>query len=359
MTSLSGNKGEWSEIYTLFKLLGEGILYAGDGELNKINDLFYPIVSIIRRENTEHFYSPDTDRKVVVVSGGGEVLTKIPMSRFLTEADNLLTKIKMSKARSFSVVETESFMTEISCTQLKASHNDKSDIHKVIHDLRTGMKPELGFSIKSQLGSQSTLLNASRSTNIIYKLSQNLSQNQCDMINKIDSQSERMKLLKGMGVTLSFDCMEQKIFGDNLSFIDCGLPSIVAECLKIYFTDNVSDLKEVLKILVKTNPLNSTFGDLENFYSHKIKQLLLDVALGMMPAKLWDGRYDANGGYLVVRKDGEIVCFHFYNRNDVEDYLFNNTRLERASRDRHNYGYVYVAADGNCRLALNLQIRFK
>ena len=55
MTSLSGNKGEWSEIYTLFKLLGEGILYAGDGELNKINDLFYPIVSIIRRENTEHF----------------------------------------------------------------------------------------------------------------------------------------------------------------------------------------------------------------------------------------------------------------------------------------------------------------
>ena len=28
--ALTGNKGEWSEIYTLLKLLGEGKVYAGD-----------------------------------------------------------------------------------------------------------------------------------------------------------------------------------------------------------------------------------------------------------------------------------------------------------------------------------------
>ena len=36
----AANKGEWSEIYVLFKLLGEKRVYAGDGELNKIGDLF-------------------------------------------------------------------------------------------------------------------------------------------------------------------------------------------------------------------------------------------------------------------------------------------------------------------------------
>ena len=34
--ALTGNKGEWSEVYTLLKLLGEGKVYAGDHNLNKI-----------------------------------------------------------------------------------------------------------------------------------------------------------------------------------------------------------------------------------------------------------------------------------------------------------------------------------
>ena len=42
----------------------------------------------------------------------------------------------------------------------------------------------------------------------------------------------------------------------------------------------------------------------------------------MTPANEWKRRYDANGGYLVVKKDGDIVCYHFYNRNDVEDNLY-------------------------------------
>lgn len=33
---LSGNKGEWSEIYVLYKLLSNGKVYASDSELNKL-----------------------------------------------------------------------------------------------------------------------------------------------------------------------------------------------------------------------------------------------------------------------------------------------------------------------------------
>ena len=48
--ALTGNKGEWSEIYTLFKLLGDGVVYAGDQNLHNIQDLFYPIIMILRQE---------------------------------------------------------------------------------------------------------------------------------------------------------------------------------------------------------------------------------------------------------------------------------------------------------------------
>lgn len=48
---IKGNVGEWSEIYTLLKLLGEGKVYAGDQNLEKIKDLVYPIIMIIRQDN--------------------------------------------------------------------------------------------------------------------------------------------------------------------------------------------------------------------------------------------------------------------------------------------------------------------
>ncbi|MBQ1836310.1 MAG: HpaII family restriction endonuclease, partial [Paludibacteraceae bacterium] len=47
-----------------------------------------------------------------------------------------------------------------------------------------------------------------------------------------------------------------------------------------------------------------------------------------------------------------------YNRNDVEDYLYYNTRFERASRTRYHFGELYRGSDGNVYIKLNLQIRF-
>ena len=52
------------------------------------------------------------------------------------------------------------------------------------------------------------------------------------------------------------------------------------------------------------------------------------------------------------------VCYHFYQRNDVEDYLYNNTRFERGSRTRHKFGRLFREQDGNAYIRLNLQIRF-
>ena len=48
---ITANKGEWSELYALFKLLCDGELSAGDENLNKINNLIYPVIRILRQEH--------------------------------------------------------------------------------------------------------------------------------------------------------------------------------------------------------------------------------------------------------------------------------------------------------------------
>ena len=75
-------------------------------------------------------------------------------------------------------------------------------------------------------------------------------------------------------------------------------------------------------------------------------------------AKLWDGLDEANGGYIIVKADGEILAYHIYNRNFFEQYLLDNTILERASTSRHDYMSLYEE-NGEMFIKLNLQIRFR
>lgn len=357
--ALTGNKGEWSEVYTLFRLLGEGRVYAGDANLNKLN-LYYPILNIIREESFRYEYKPDMEQNVVVIDEDGNEYARIPMDKFMEESHSLLNTIKNTQKRAFEIPSTECFMSEIGCTKLKAPSKDKADIHIVIHDLRTNMTPELGFSIKSQLGSASTLLNAGETTNIRYHIvGGNMTDSELDEINEIEEHLPRMVEIINRGFTLEYSDIEHPTFKNNLLFLDTCMPNFIAACLICDSMPNsTSSIKEAVEIVASQNPFGFTGSDVVAFYEHKMKVLLLDSALGMTPAREWKGRYDANGGYLVVKKDGDIVCYHFYNRNDVEDYLYNNTRFERASRSRYHFGSLYRGEDGEVYIKLNLQIRF-
>ena len=358
--ALSGNKGEWSEIYTLFKLLGDGKVHAGDADMNKL-ELYYPILNIIREESKRYEYRPNTDQHIVVIDEDGHEYARISMNRFVQESKSLLAEIKSGGARSFEIPASEAFMNEIGCSLLKAPSSDNADIHIVIHDLRTNMTPNLGFSIKSQLGSASTLLNAGLPTNILYKIEGvNLSDEDIASINSIKDHLPRMKEIVDRGGRFVYSDVEHQTFKNNLLFLDSCMPEFIAECLVVDSMPNATSMiKGAVEMVAAKNPFGFTGNDIVAFYEHKMKVLLLDAALGMTPSKEWKGRYDANGGYLVVRKDGEIVCYHFYNRNDVEDYLYHNTRFERGSRARHNFGSLFREEDGDVYIRLNLQIRFK
>lgn len=355
---ITGNKGEWSEIYALFKLLGDQRLFVGDAELRRADELFYPIIKIIRNESSG-IYTYELLNDLVIISGGVEKL-RIPVKAFIEAATNLLIKIKSSSG-VFSIPEIEEFMNSVKCQALKAKSTSKKDISIVIYDQRISQMVELGFSIKSQLGGDSTLLNAGKTTNFIYKIDGfNGSQDDITRINNIQSKSkikDRIVEIQKLNGNLQFLSLEQNIFKNNLVLIDSFLPNILAELVKMFFTSNMNTIEKLSSEITNSNPLNYDTQFSHHFYEYKIKRFLTDVALGMMPSKVWEGLYEATGGYLIVKQDGEILCYHIYNKNEFEDYLFNNTKLETASSSRHEFGLLYKE-NQDLFFKLNLQIRF-
>lgn len=354
---ITGNKGEWSEIYALFKLLGDGEVCAGDANMQKINNLVYPIIKIIRQEQNKYEYSPDKygTRNVVIEENGVQII-QMPMNDFLAQAQQLLADIKSGTGPAFPIPNTEAFMHTVMCQSIKARSQDKADIHIVIHDFRTGMRPLQGFSIKSKLGSPSTLLNAGMTTNFTYKIDQPISNRDMNAVNSVPNQKPRMSLLFQKGYSISYHGMDNTTFEDNLLVVDSRMPELVAEILKEYFISGNAAIKDITAQIIQKNPYG--VRNPQVYYTAKVKSLLVDAALGMTPATPWTRQYDANGGYLVVRVDGEVICYHFYDRNQFEDYLFNDTKLDWPSRSRYHWGSVYRVGN-DAFIKLNLQIRFK
>lgn len=203
-------------------------------------------------------------------------------------------------------------------------------------------------------------MNAGKTTNFIYKLSVNLSPEQLTEINQIATRSkiqDRIGKLKGLGVDLDFIKPESVNFQNNLVLIDSSLPKIISKLLLLFFTTDISKVSDLTEAVANVNPLKYDLTQEHPFYSYKIKRFLSDIALGMMPSKVWTGKLDATGGYLIVKEDGEILCYHIYNQNQFEDYLYKNTKFETASSTRHDFGSIYEE-NGENYFKLNLQIRF-
>jgi hypothetical protein len=362
---ITGNKGDWSEIYVLLKLLSDKVLVPGDEKIQRIPDVFYPIIKILRTETSGDFeYSIHDD--IVVISGNEEVL-RIPIEVFKEKAIYLLEYIKSSPDGAFSVPEIENFMSSINCISLKASSSVKTDITIVIHDQRTNQQPILGFSVKSQLGSASTLFNAVQSSNFIYEVSGiKMSEDDINEINSLfikrgnkflrDVKGRTKAILKKEG-DLLFIGVEKPVFSNNLMLIDSLLPQILSEIIMNYYSGNAVLISELVNNIEKMNPLSFDITNNHEFYRYKMKRFLTDTALGMLPSKVWNGKYDATGGYLVVKEDGDVLCYHLYNRNEFENYLLSNTKLETPSTSRHRFGDLYNE-EGKIFFKLNLQIRF-
>ena len=336
-----GNKWEWSEVYALLRILADEKIYATDSETKEY-----------------------TAGEMISIYINGEKVKELPATEFESESVNLLNEINSKDFYgALSVESTQNFRDKILCYKILTPAIDKNDIMIKITDADTVYSPTIGSLIKSELGSYSTLLNAGKTTNFIYKIVQNHSDliREANEIYKVSGGKNHTnvrgrisKIIEENG-TLEYRNINNQIFEDNLVLIDSNMDRIIAETLLYFYKDGISNCNEMVEKLEQENPMN--YGNV-NAYRYKFKKFLTAVSLGMKTATVWDGLDEATGGYIVVTKEGNVLAYHIYNRNYFEEYLLSNTKYETASTSRHDFGEVY-SENGEDFIKLNLQVRFR
>lgn len=368
--SIRGNKGEWSEVYALFKLIADGVLKKGDSGLVPAPGEEYKILKLFKEDKgTESIYTLGGEQ-VTITRGKDKVVSS--RSEFKSKALELIQEIKKERPKSelkngsFILPKVEHFMNGALTYSIKAGSGSKTDLSIEILDHRTSQEQKRGFSIKSQLGGRSTLFNASGKNSCFrYRLT-GKSINDALAVNCIDSgrkiQDRVIKLdeLESSGrIRVYRDGPVEECLLHNLTMIDDGLPDIISSLLWNGYKNRKTRLVDACKIVAQENPRRYPFNDLNNLYTRKVKQFLVASALGMTAAHSWDGKYEATGGYIVVLRSGDIISYHFYDTAEFENYLFENTLLESpASSDKkHSYAKV-IRESENCFFDLCLQVRF-
>lgn len=347
--SLSGNKGEWSEPYVLLKLLADGKLFTADENLKKIENKYFPVLKVFRDKAV---YEVGNKIQIFV---NDELVKEVEQAEFMKQSKFLFDKISSSsKGSKLSFNETENFLKEICCEKLKASSHDKTDITMQIQDNKAN-DPVCGFSIKSALGGLPTLVNATGATNFVYEVV-GLTDKQVAEINAIKTKTkiiDRLKKIYELSSSVSFAGLH-KSFAENLEFIDSRMVELLSYAVLYHYRDKLNTCAEVVRKLASENPLKFSNTEL---YSYKFKDFLCATALGMTPATKWKGIDDANGGYIIVTKTGDVVAYHIFNRDSFKEYLLKNTKFEHASTSRHGYASLYKE-NGKLFIKLNMQIRF-
>lgn len=353
------NKGEWSELYAFIKLLKEGKIYAADANACRIEDVYLPILRIIRGD--QDYY---TGQKIRIYKDGQEIRS-VGSSELAAYVDAIFPRIFFGDRGkgAFEIPEAEKAMDALLLSDVKASSAEKVDIEMQVHDTNTGYDPKVGFSIKSDVGSPPTLLNPGKNTRFTYRVF-GLKKSDINEINSITENVDReymkarMSLLFSKASSIEYDGMHDRTYEDNLVMIDSGLPRLYGELILEHYRSigsGVYDVTELADRLATNNPMGYRRAEM---YRYKLKKFLAAAALGMTPGKEWDGQEAATGGYVIIKKDGDVLCYHLYNRNFFEEYLLNNTRIDRPSASRYDFGYVY-SFHGNDYIDLNVQVRFK
>lgn len=290
-------------------------------------------------------------------------ILRIPSNDFFQDAKKILTKFQDRHENCITFPKINSKSKRISTILSQGTSTSKEDIQVILQDSRILMDRDMCSSINSQHGVNSILLHASRATNFTYRIEEyNFSDEEIETINNIDSRTkiiDRVNVILHKGGRLVFYKADSATFNTTLQMMDCDLAKLIAQLLLEQFKTGNRMISELTVDLVNDNPLDYKVENLQSIYAFKLKHFLRSVALGMKPYKTWTGHYDAKGGYLIVKKDGEILCYNFYNHNSFEDFIFRNAYLEHSMTSRYGSGSLYRGEDGNVYFKLNLQIRLK
>lgn len=348
------NKGEWSEIYTILYLLANPRVKIVDSNLNIINDKTFEVQEITLKSKSNISYKIEDDNIFRVENNNKQC--KFSRFEIQTEVKRFLNDIETQAPHrgSFELPERMIFLNRfIGNSNFKAKATSKSDFTiKMFNKLKNHLV-DLDYSVKSSLGSPATILNSSKHTNFKYRID-NFSDKLMNEVNRIDSRSkliDRIKAIKSNGGIISFVSILSSAFLHNLTMIKDSLPTELANALLWSYEYNVKDLKDAYgKANYNTDTLNEHLT---------LISFLNGISFGFVPSKIWNGKFEIDGGLFIVCENGDVVLLDLVEHSkEVERYLINNTRLDSPSSTRYHMVEIYKE-DNNYFFTLNLQLRYK
>lgn len=355
--AFEATKKEWCELYTFFRLLANGKVVLGTEEA-KAGEVFWPVAMIQREEHdgTRRYYIEEETIRIE----GEKVNKSMPREDFGIVAELILQAVKSSSENDVTSADgVEEFLDEACIFDLEAKTEDRTDFSVAFWHPEAPLR---GFNICSRLSAMNPLLDGGRAANL--KLEQSGIRFATPTVNKINALpespnevAERMMMIERLGGVLKYSDVADRVFRSNLLMIDLHFPRVLTEMVRIMHLDGVSRISELTKIIKQINPLKikDELINKHKFYEFKVKQFLMALALGMRPAKIYNGQDSAVEGILLVDGSGNVLCYHKSEKQVMEDFLFLNTRMEKGSLEKDKYGFL-ERENGTYYLKLNAKI---
>lgn len=340
--AFEATKKEWCEIYTFFRLLVDGKVVLGTAEA-KAGEVSWPVAMIQREEHdgTRRYYIEEETIRIEGETG----IKSIPREDFGIVAGLILQAVKSSSENDVTSPDgVEEFLNEAGIFDLEAKTEDRTDFSVAFWHPEAPLR---GFNVRSRLSAMNPLLDGGRAANL--KLEQSGIKFATPTVNKINALpespnevAERMMMIERLGGVLKYSDVADRVFRSNLLMIDLHFPRVLTEMVRIMHLDGISRISELTEIIKQINPLKikDELINKHKFYEFKMKQFLMALALGMRPAKIYNGLDFAVEGILLVDGSGNVLCYHKSEKQVMEDFLFLNTRLEKGSLDKDKYGFL-------------------
>ena len=356
--AFEATKREWGELYAFFRLLADGCVYAGTPDAKKNEVLCWPVAMVQREEHDGTRQQYIIENECIYIKGEN-IDKRIPREDFATVAELVFDAVKQSKEMDVTSPDgVEEFLDEVAIFDLEAKTDDRTDFYVAFYRVDT---PLVGFCVRSRLSPMFPLLDGGRTAN--FKFEQIGVKFASPTVNKINAFGEeedvvgRMLMIERLGGNLKFNDAADKIFRSNLHMIDLHFPRVLGEMCRAMQLEGITKVNELTEYIKQLNPLKikDELITKHRYYEYKMKQFLMALALGMRPAKMFNGTDSAVAGFLMVDGQGEVLCYQKADRDTFADFLYNNTRLEKGPTAKDKYGYL-EKENGVYYFKLNLKI---
>lgn len=350
--NLSKNRGEWAEVVSVFKCLLSGRVATVRSDGGKLGITGAAVViSKLLLERSGHRITYELQRSdgklcALHIKLNGTECVQIPFDEVRQDTQCLVNGVisaaSKHKSGNFSVDGASEILSKYHLGTGKTQSSLKQDVELCLIDPDGIELPSQGFSVKSFVGADPTLFNASRAARFKYRLDGSAVIRAKQIAKDIQADRPRSwvqvlfhQLDDIRAFTNAIEIPDPK-FERNLELLDSRMPEVIGAMLLKAYTSGDMSVKNSLDRVVLSDPLGYG-GDAKAFYTLRIKKFLRAAALGFSSSRPWNGYEGADGGMLLIDKDWNLYCM-MSGRAGFEEYLLHVCRFESPSSSVNKHG---------------------